>query len=282
MRSKRIVHTPVLLHEVLEGLDLKTEGSYIDATGGEGGHLKEIAKKVKQALGIERNKEQLARIQELELTNVVLEKGNFAEIEKIAKKHGFENIDGILFDLGLSFWELVHLKKGFSYKKDEENLDMTLDETGQEKASDILNKYSKEELYEMFSRNAEEPKSEKIAEEVVRQRREGKFVNVSDLKRAIDSVFGAEDRRVYSRIFQALRMQVNNEKENLEKGLEGAVRILKIGGRLVVISFHSVEDRIVKKIMKKNNMELITKRISRYDDMSFERSATLRVAVKKI
>lgn len=275
------MHTPVLLKDVLNGLKLKQDGVYIDATAGDGGHLKEIAKRSRKVLALERNRAQFERLQHMKLRKkTVFVQGNFADIEDIAKKKGFQEADGVLFDLGVSFWELAYLERGLSYRKDNERLDMRLGESTKESASDVLNTYTSENLYEIFSRNAEEPRSKEIARAITAQRRKKRLENVADLKRAIKTVLGFEDSRTYARIFQALRMHINNEKENLKKGLTGATRLLKKGGRLVVLSFHSVEDRIVKTNMKKSELKLITKRVSKYDDLSFERSTTLRVVEK--
>ncbi len=274
------MHTPVLLQEVLDGLSVRKDGSYIDATVGEGGHLREIAKNAKRVLGLDASQEQLERAKKtIEAKNITFVKGNFSQIEEIARKQGFNEVEGIVFDLGLSFWELAHLKKGFSFKDDAEPLDMRLSGDG-ETAEDVLNTRSEEELYEIFSGNSEEIRSQDIASKIVELRKQYKIKTVGDLKNSIDLTVGDKDKKTYSRIFQALRMEVNHEKENLKKGIEGATALLKRGGRLIVISFHSIEDRIVKRTIEQNNLKQVSKKTPSYGDRSFERSATLRVVEK--
>lgn len=276
------MHTAVLLQDVLEGLDPKQDQSYIDATAGEGGHLREIAKRSKRVLALEANRDQFERLgKELEERNIVLINANFADIKYQAQEQGFSQVDGVLFDLGLSFWELAHLEKGFSYKRLDDPLDMRLSDDSLP-ASEYLNKSTAEELYELFSQNSEEVKSKEIAEVIVKRRLEKKLETVSDLLFCIDEAVGNEGSRAYARIFQALRMQVNNEKENLRVGLAGASELLRVGGKLAVITFHSIEDRIVKTYMKTNNYELRTKKVPQFGDKKFERSATLRIGIKHI
>ena len=276
------MHTPVLLHEALEGLSVKPNGVYIDATVGEGGHLDEIAKHAKKVLAIEVNKEQLERTKEkVHEKNIIFEQANFTEMRNTAQKHGIAEVDGVLFDLGLSFWELTHLRKGLSYKNEEEPLDMRLRDDG-ETAAEVLNTYTKEDLYGVFATNSEEKRSEKLAEVIVETRQHKKFSVVSDLTELVDQIVGYKDEGTRARVFQALRMHVNQEKKNLKKGLEEALKLLKENGRLVVIAFHSIEDRIVKNFMKTNNMKIITKRTSRFGDQKFERSAILRTAEKGV
>ena len=274
------MHTPVLLQEVLDGLSVRKNGKYVDATAGEGGHLGEIAKNAGKVLALDASQEQLDRTKDaIKAKNIDFVKGNFSHIEEIARKHGFNEVDGILFDLGLSFWELAHLKKGFSFKDDTELLDMRLSGEG-ETAGEILNSRSEEELYQVFSGNSEEIRSQVIASKMVELRKQYRINTVGDLKNVIDLTTGDKDKKTYSRIFQALRMEVNHEKENLKKGIEGATTLLKKGGRLVIISFHSVEDRIVKRTMEENNLKQVSKKTPSYTDRSFERSATLRVVEK--
>ncbi len=184
------MHTPVLLHEALEGLSVKPNGVYIDATVGEGGHLDEIAKHAKKVLAIEVNKEQLERTKEkVHEKNIIFEQANFTEMRNTAQKHGIAEVDGVLFDLGLSFWELTHLRKGLSYKNEEEPLDMRLRDDG-ETAAEVLNTYTKEDLYGVFATNSEEKRSEKLAEVIVETRQHKKFSVVSDLTELVDQIVG--------------------------------------------------------------------------------------------
>lgn len=277
------MHTPVLLKEALEGLRIVKEGKYIDTTVGEGGHLIEIASQGGMVLGIDRDDKQIqnleSRIQNKK--NTVLVRGNFADIERIARLREFYPVDGILFDLGLSYEQLVSAGKGLSFKKLDEPLDMRLDESCDESAADLLFRLSEESLYELFAKNAEEIHSRAVAHIIYIKRKLRPLVRVGDLLNLIDEAVGEKDLKVYARIFQALRIQVNSEFENLKRGLEGALNLLKPNGRLVVLSFHSLEDRIVKRFMKTHAVvEVKTNVAKKYERRSFEKSALLRVMEK--
>jgi len=204
--------------------------------------------------------------------------GNFKDIEKIAKENNFYPVDGILFDLGLSMRQLNESGKGFSYKKLTEGLDMRLDGEGVT-AGEIINSYSKDQLYEIFSKYSEELDSWPIAQSIIDARRVKKIMTVGDLILAINKVI--KDEKVYSRIFQALRIETNDELESLKKGLSGAINILKKDGQVAIITFHSLEDRIVKKFVRENNLRQVNKKVVKGSRMlRFERSAKLRIICK--
>lgn len=274
------MHTPVLLEEALNSLRVRSNGLYIDATVGEGGHIKKILELGGQVLGIDWDEEQIEKLKtKIKSPKLVLTVGNFAEIEKIAKESNFYPADGILFDLGLSYGQLADSKKGFSYKKQDEPLDMRLSLESEKTAADLVNSLEEDEIYEIFAKNSEEINSRTIARTLVRARRISKLRNVRDLLQLIDQAIGGKDEKVYSRVFQALRMAVNNELDNLKKGLHGAVDLIKNDGRIEVISFHSVEDRIVKKFITEKKLRQISK--TKGDEgAAYERSATLRVFTK--
>ncbi len=277
------MHTPVLLQQAVEALAVKPDGKYIDATLGEGGHLLEIIKLNGRVLGIDAD---LKQIQNLEsriknLNGIKLVYGNFAEIEKIAKENNFFPVDGVIFDLGLSMRQLNEGKKGLSYRMADEKLDMRLNPDIGESASDVLNIYNEEALYEIFSKYSEDLNSRIIAKEVVKERINKKIMTVGQLTEIINKVVGDDKNRSAARIFQALRIFVNNELENLKKGLDGARKVLKKDGRIIVISFHSLEDRIVKQFVRDNNLNLINKKVIKGNQkLKFERSAKLRIINK--
>lgn len=274
------MHTPVLLNEAIEELKVISGGLYIDATAGEGGHLKKILEKGGKVLAIDLDESQIKEnSQKIKNENLTLVVGNFADIEKIAKAQGFFPVDGILFDLGLSYYQLSDSGRGFSYKKHEEPLDMRLSPSYENTAADLINSLSEDELYQIFARNAEEINSWAIAQAIVRARRLRKIKTVEDLVKLIDGVTGDKDEKVYARVFQALRMEVNYEITNLKKGLKGATNLMKEGGRLVTITFHSVEDRTVKKFISENKLKQIEK-LRGNKKSGYERSATLRVIQK--
>ena len=276
------MHTPVLLKQTSEALEVKKDGLYIDATAGEGGHLKKILEVGGRVLGIDADQEQLENleIRFKNVENLKLVCANFKDIENIAKKNGFFPVDGIVFDLGLSMRQIEKSGRGFSYNKPLEPLDMRLDQNQEIKASDIINSLSVQDLYEVFSKNSEELGSWAIAKAIFSARRLRRIERVGDLLRALEKLGVSEGAK--ARIFQALRMEVNKEKGNLEGGLEGGLRILKTGGKMVVLTFHSVEDRWVKRFISAHKKVLRESGLVKADRKgdSFERSSKLRIIVK--
>lgn len=261
-------HIPVLLKEAVDGLDVKPGGKYIDATFGAGGHCAEIQRRGGMVLAIDVDPEAHAQVT-----------GNFRDIAKIAKESGFENVDGILFDLGVSSMQLDTPERGFSYRF-WGPLDLRLDQTKGKSAKDIINTYSEGELYEIFTRLGEENDARTIARAIVRARAIDRITTTERLVKVI-----GESQPVLSRIFQALRIAVNDELGALREGLSGAGRLLKNGGILVVISFHSLEDRIVKQYMRNSDWRVLTKKpITGSDDEvkgnPRARSAKLRIAMR--
>ncbi len=274
------MHTPVLLQEIITGLHVKKDGLYIDATVGEGGHTKAILDLGGIVLGIDRDNNQIKKLKEtLVSPHLILEHGNYSEIEKIAKAHHFYPVDGVIFDLGLSWAQLSEKRRGFSYRNADELLDMRLDDdSGTITAYQILNTYSKEKLYQMIALNSEEIKAADLAEAVVLQRKSRKYKTVGDLNKTIEKVMGKNAGKTYARMYQALRIEVNDEFNHLINGLEGSLNILNKKGMILVISFHSLEDRIVKQFIQKNNLIQKTKHVVKGDrKLSFERSAKLRI-----
>lgn len=282
------MHTPVLPKETIESLAVKPGGTYIDATVGEGGHLKQLSEAAGEVLAIDWDADQISKlkISIKKATNIKFSVGNYADMKQIARKNKISQVDGILLDLGLSMEQIKNSGKGFSFKNGLELLDMRLNNTIEETASDLINKSSKDELYEIFAGYSEELNSQSIASSIYRARLRKKIHTVSDLVNAINT--GVTPGRhtimtnVYARIFQALRIAVNNEFENIKKALSEASSLLKKGGRLVIITFHSLEDRTVKSTTQKDKSLKELKKISgrRYGSHGFERSALLRVFIK--
>lgn len=272
------MHTPVLLNQVIEALEIKKNGLYIDATFGEGGYSRAILDNGGEVLAIDLDKEQ---IKNSESTNLKLVQGNFGNIEKIAIENNFFPVDGVVFDLGLSMRQISHSGRGFSFKKLNEPLDMRMDINTEMTAKYLLNHLSEEELYEVFAKNSEEINSQKIAHEIIVKRQFKKLEIVANLINCIDHSLGEQDNNVYKRIFQALRIQVNDEFENLRGGLIGATKIIKDDGKIAVVTFHSLEDRIVKNFSKNPGIKLLNKKpITNRRGRSFEKSAKLRLLVK--
>ena len=279
MENKEIMHTPVLLKEAVDGLDVKSGGLYIDATAGEGGHLLEIAGRGGKVLGLDRDERQIKRLtlNVERLKNIKLLQGNFADIEQIAKNYSFYPVDGILFDLGLSMEQIENSGKGFSYKKLRDPLDMRFDQKTQITAKDIIKSSDKNQLYEILAKYGEEIRSMAISQTLVRACTIKPITEVGHLIQVIDEAIGKKDTKTYARVFQALRIAVNDEFENLKKALQGSVHILSEGGRMVTITFHSLEDRIVKQFIREKRLKQLNKKVFAANPRRFERSAKLRI-----
>lgn len=262
MESLNFEHIPVLLNETLEYLGLKKGGVYIDGTLGGAGHSSEIIKRILPGgvlIGIDQDSNAIkAASERLEAykDHVIIVRDNFRNIKAIAREHGYEAVDGILLDIGVSSHQLDEEERGFSYMHDGP-LDMRMNTEKDYTASDIVNTASEHELTRIFRDYGEEKWAARIAKFIVEERKKDKidttFKLVEIIKKAIPAAARREGGHPAKRTFQALRIAVNEELDVLEQALQDAVDILKPGGRLVVITFHSLEDRIVKTIF--NNME---------------------------
>jgi len=273
------MHHPVLLKSAIDGLAVKPNGLYIDGTFGEGGHSLEILKRGGRVLGIDWDdsqiKEQISKIKDKNLTLVI---GNFAEIEKIAKENNFFPVDGIIVDLGLSMRQISQSGRGFSYQNPSETLDMRISLDNDLTAEQIISRYSQPELYEVFAKNSEEINSRAVAGYIVHTRHIKPIKTVGDLNQLLERIVGKDDKQVKARIYQGLRIAVNHEFENLKSFLKQAIKLLKKDGRLVVITFHSVEDRIVKNFIRENHLLQVNKKAIRsLEEKKYERSAKLRI-----
>lgn len=268
------MHHSVLKDKLIELLDIKPNKKYIDATAGEGNFIEEILKKDGLALAIDWDNWQIKKLKEKfkNEKKLILYWDNFANLKNIAQKFHFTNVDGIIFDLGLSFEHLEKSGRGFSFKKINENLDMRINSQLKVTASDILMNESKDNLIKILSQYGEEPKAEEIVNHIIKYRKIKPIKKVGQLVEIIDSTIKKEDENVYRRIFQALRIAINNELENLKKGLSQAIKIIKPEGRIAVITFHSLESRIVKKFIKENQLFLLTDKA-----IKGERRSQLRV-----
>ena len=262
MKILNFEHKPVLLEETLKYLDLKPGGVYIDGTLGGAGHSSEIIKRIIPGgilLGIDQDSNAISAARErLEAykDNVIIVRDNFRNIKAIALDFGFKEVDGVLLDIGVSSHQLDEEERGFSYMHDGP-LDMRMDADRDYNASDIVNNASEQELIRIISDYGEEKWAVRIAKFIIEERKNGRiettFKLVDIIKRAIPAAARREGGHPAKRTFQALRIAVNDELEVLEQAVKDAVDILKPGGRLVVITFHSLEDRIVKTVF--NNIE---------------------------
>lgn len=244
-------HTPVLLQEVIDGLKVEMGKKYIDATLGGGGHTAEILRLGGIVLGIDQDEDALNFVKEKfskEVLNKSLKvrKGNFKDIRKLAYENGFGTADGILFDLGVSSYQLDSPIRGFSLKHNS-RLDMRMDKDQQLSAYEVINKYPFETLIEIFLKNGEEHNARKIAERIVETRKKQPIETTGELSLLIEKVsHKSEGIHPATKTFQAIRIEVNKEIDSLRIGISEAFDLLGINGRITVISFHSLEDRVVK------------------------------------
>lgn len=299
-------HTPVLKREVLDGLVVQVGKKYIDATTGDGALTLAITESGGIVLGMDADSEAIERAKNrLEGKNATLVHANFADIERVARSFGFNEVSGIVFDLGVSSYQLDTRDRGFSYRFPDAPLDLRFDQRIGIPADDFVNRLSIDELYEIFTRFGEEERARSIAHAIVRARKLNPIKTTGDLSVIIRNALGGPaspdarlaeskraslggrtgDRMTLSRIFQALRMAVNDELAVLTKGLSGAERLIEPGGRLAVISFHSLEDRYVKQRMRTSEWVQLTKKPIRPSQSEIltnprSRSAKLRIAQK--
>ena len=292
-----MTHIPVLQKEVIQYLDPKPNENFIDATIGQGGHTFFILGKNKpkgKVLGIDADPEQIENIKHIELKDrLILVNDSYINLKNIVKKHNFKPVNGILFDLGMSSWHLEESKRGFSFQRNEP-LDMRYDKNQKHlTAEDIINQWPEKEIEQILREYGEERFSGRIAKEIVEARRKNPikstFQLVELIKKSTPSWY--QNKRIYfaTKTFQALRIAVNHELETIKQGLEQALDVLEKGGRLVVISFHSLEDRIVKNSLKEKAKQGIIKiETKKPIKPSFQeiktnkrsRSAKLRVAIR--
>lgn len=244
-------HYSVMLNECIEGLAVKPDGIYADGTAGGAGHSSEIAKRLTtgKLLALDRDpvavKTATERLQKYPAAVVI--QANFSEIQRVCAEQGVDKLDGMMLDLGVSSYQLDAAERGFSYRQDAP-LDMRMSQAGVS-AKDIVNTYSVSELNRIIRDYGEEKYSYQIAKNIVKAREDNPLETTMELADIIKSSMPAAARREKNpckRTFQAIRIAVNSELESLSEGLQAAFEILAPGGRLVVITFHSLEDRIVK------------------------------------
>ena len=258
-------HQSVLLQEAIKFLNVKPQHLYIDATIGGGGHTRQILRRGGKVLGIDRDPESIAYLNkqlrgEKEL---VIVQGNFNRINEIAREHGFIKVSGILFDLGVSSHQLETAQRGFSFQK-EGPLDMRMDKNSNIRAFDLVNNLEKRRLNEIFEKYAGEKFSWSIASAICSARKIKPIETTDGLAHIIKEVYRRKHLRTKlhpaTKAFQALRIVVNSELLNLEEALPQTVNLLEKQGRLVVISFHSLEDSIVKRFFKyEKRLKVLTK-----------------------
>lgn len=253
-------HVSVLFNESIKGLNIKPNGIYVDCTLGGGGHSKGILDNLKEGrlIGIDQDKEALAHTKGklAEFSNVTYVHDNFENLGEIIDREAPEGVDGILMDLGVSSYQLDNPERGFSYMNDAP-LDMRMDADAPMSAYDVVNGYSEEALYKVIRDYGEERFASRIARNICRAREINKIETTLELAEIIKKSIPAKDRREgphpAKRTFQAIRIEVNRELTILKKTLEDGIKRLKPGGRFAVITFHSLEDRIVKNVFREQS-----------------------------
>jgi len=293
------MHIPVLPKEVIEYLEAKPNENFVDGTIGQGGHSAIILEKIApngKVLGIEWDPKQVENCR-AELANykdrLILVNDNYANLKNIVEQNSFTDIRGILLDIGFSSFQVDDSKKGFSFLKDED-LDMRYSQGKNElSAEKIVNEWSELEIQKILEEYGEEKFAKQIAKKIINERKIRKikttFELVDIIKKAMPGRFKHDKIHCATRTFQALRIAVNGELDNLKKVLPEAVSVLSSGGRLVIISFHSLEDRIVKNFFKeeleKGTIKILTKKPVVSTDQEIaenprSRSAKLRAIIK--
>ena len=247
-------HVSVLLNECLEGLNIKENGIYVDGTLGGAGHSSEILKRLSKEgrlIGIDQDTDALKAAKERlkDYSNVTFVHSNFSNIENVLNNLNFDGVDGILMDLGVSSYQLDEGERGFSYMKDAP-LDMRMNRENDFSAYNVVNEYSEEDLYRIIRDYGEEKFAKRIASFIVENRQEKNIETTLELVEIIKNAIPAKARREgphpAKRTFQAIRIEVNSELSILNKTIEDGVEKLNKGGRMAIITFHSLEDRIVK------------------------------------
>ncbi len=247
-------HLPVLVEEVLTMLNIKLDGTYVDATVGLGGHSAAILNKLGsngRLVGIDRDESAIKKAHErLGNKRVFLKKGNFSDLRDILLSIGIYEVDGVLFDLGVSMLQLKDLGRGFSFFS-EERLDMRMDILQELTAWDVVNRYPEREVERILREYGEEPFAKKIAKAIAERRKDIPINTCKELADIVLRVYKGRGRtHPATKTFQAIRIEVNRELDELKKGLYTAVDVLRSGGRLCVISYHSLEDRIAKNFIR--------------------------------
>ena len=254
-------HIPVLLNEVIEGLNIRDDGIYLDGTLGGGGHSLEIAKRLKggRLVGLDRDDDAIRaagkRLKDFS-EKVTIVRENYGNVKRVADDLSIPSFDGILLDLGVSSHQLDDSERGFSYSDDASPLDMRMDRREEKTAETILNSYSEEDIERIIRLYGEERFSRQIASNIVKERGKGKIETSGQLndiiRRSIPEKFRRTGGNPSKRTFQALRIEVNDELSVLSDSIDDMIELLSDRGRLCIITFHSLEDRIVKEAFKRN------------------------------
>ncbi len=250
-----IYHQPVLLYETIDGLNIRPGGIYVDLTFGGGGHSREIIKKLKKGRLIAFDQDKDAESNVWEDNRLLFIRGNFRYVKNYLRFHSIYSVDGALADLGVSSHHFDVAGRGFSFRFDAE-LDMRMNVEAELTAGDILNTYEKHQLVKIFSIYGEIHNANRLADEIVRCRTES---NISTIRQLLDCIKKyipvRQENKYLAKVFQALRIEVNDELESLKEMMNQVTDLLIKGGRFVVITYHSLEDRLVKNFFRSGNFE---------------------------
>lgn len=253
-------HKSVLLEETIDGLAIKPNGIYVDGTLGGGGHSYEICKRLTEGgrlIGIDQDEDAIAaagkRLEEF-ADRVTIVRSNYCNMQQVLTELGIDKVDGIVLDLGVSSYQLDTVDRGFSYKYDTE-LDMRMDRRQTLTAKEIVNTYSEKDLFRIFRDYGEDQFSQNIAKHIVKNRQEKEIATTFELNEIIKAAIPAKFRtngHPSKRVFQAIRIECNKELDVLRESMDSMISMLNPEGRLAIITFHSLEDRIVKSAFRKN------------------------------
>lgn len=256
MENEYSYHTPVLLQQSIDGLAIDASGIYVDVTFGGGGHSREILRHLEgkgHLYSFDQDPDAEQNI--ISNPNFTFVRSNFRYLQNFMRYYGVEGVDGILADLGVSSHHFDDATRGFSFRFDGK-LDMRMNKREGRTAADIVNTYPEEKLADIFYLFGELKNSRKIASVLTKARAQQKIETIGDFLNLVKPLFGRErEKKELAKVFQALRIEVNQEMEALKEMLQAAAEVLKPGGRLAVITYHSLEDRMVKNMLKTGNVE---------------------------
>ena len=255
-------HLSVLLEETIDSLNIRPDGIYVDGTLGGGGHASEVCRRLGDKgclIGIDQDADAIqaagARLAPFG-EKVTIVRSNYEQIETVLKGLGIDRVDGIYLDLGVSSYQLDTAERGFTYREDDAPLDMRMDQRNTQTAADIVNTYSESDLYRIIRDYGEDRFAKNIAKHIVRRREEKPFETTGELNEVIKAAIPAKVRAVgghpSKRTFQAIRIELNQELDVLERSIDRMIDLLNPGGRLSIITFHSLEDRMVKNSFRRN------------------------------
>lgn len=249
-------HQPVMLKECIEGLEIKPDGIYVDLTFGGGGHSRAILEKLKggHLYAFDQDQDAKANAEQIKNSSFTFIEGNFRYLKRYLKMYGVKAVDGILGDLGISSHQIDDAQRGFSTRFDAE-LDMRMDQSASKTARQVVNEYSEEDLHRILGMYGEVRNARTLAKAIVAARINAEIRTIEDLKRILNKYAKrGKENRYYAQVFQSIRIEVNDELKALEDVLEQGSEMLAPEGRLVIMSYHSLEDRLVKNYIMKGKV----------------------------